>query len=538
MSLTSLRSSQTLTNAALAGSLAALIAWFAPARHRLRRARLPAPRLPPARLRALDELLVRGPLHVRRLQRPLLPARRARRDQAARGAQRRRLDRGVHARAPPDLGRRDRLGDAVLRGRRGRVGRLGGVPLRPRARARAHRAASRSRGAGSSSSALLAALTLAASPLAFLFLLVVLAAAGVSRSRRDDRQAGRDRRVALRDRPARLAALPRPRRLPVLDRRARRRAPLLRLRRRADLARRARPDPARALPRLRRRLRARLPDPVDARRERGAPPLRGAPDRGADALDPPLAAAAGRGARVRARVLLERLAAALEPLARPPTTPSASARVLAAGRSGSCTARSARPTASRSSAPPTTGRPSTCRRRGSRSSAAGSGRTTSRRTRCSTTSSTPRAYLRWLRRLSVRYVVLTDAAPDYSARREVGAARERPLGARRSCSAPRTRPSTRCPSPRPIVTGPGHPRVKALTESTVTLAALPARHLPARDPLHAVPPLARASCVSESEDGMTVLTAPRAGTVQARVQRLDERRARRAHRQPHDLLGP
>jgi hypothetical protein len=123
----------------------------------------------------------------------------------------------------------------------------------------------------------------------------------------------------------------------------------------------------------------------------------------------------------------------------------------------------------------------------------------------------PRSYLAWLRKLSVRYVVLTDATPDYSARQEVEL-----LSSGRSGlnvvyrSAHATIYSV--PSPRPIVTGPGHPRVEALTESTVTLHLtrpgtyqLGIRYTPY---LHA-----HASCVTESKDGMMVLTAPQAGTV-------------------------
>ena len=124
---------------------------------------------------------------------------------------------------------------------------------------------------------------------------------------------------------------------------------------------------------------------------------------------------------------------------------------------------------------------------------------------------TPTSYLSWLRTLSVRYVVLTDSTPDYSARREIAL-----LASGRSGlpvvfrSAHATVYSV--PSPRPIVTGPGHPRVEALTESTVTLRLtrpgsyqLGIRFTPY---LHA-----HASCVTEAEDGMTVLTAPHAGTV-------------------------
>ena len=60
----------------------------------------------------------------------------------------------------------------------------------------------------------------------------------------------------------------------------------------------------------------------------------------------------------------------------------------------------------------------------------GSGRTTSRRTRCSTTSSAPPAYLAWLRGLGVRYVVLTNAPPDYSARDEAALLRSGRSGLR------------------------------------------------------------------------------------------------------------
>ena len=122
MSPTSLRSSQALTNAALAGSLAACIVWFGPPGTDFAAHVFQLARLPPPRLRALDELLVRGPLHVRRLQPPLLPARRARRDPAARRAQRAASTAAFTLVIRQAVGRVDRLGDPVLRGRRGGVG--------------------------------------------------------------------------------------------------------------------------------------------------------------------------------------------------------------------------------------------------------------------------------------------------------------------------------------------------------------------------------------------------------------------------------
>jgi hypothetical protein len=80
----------------------------------------------------------------------------------------------------------------------------------------------------------------------------------------------------------------------------------------------------------------------------------------------------------------------------------------------------------------------------------------------------PAAYLRWLRSLGVAYVVLTDAQPDYSARAEArivasGRAGLRPVygdGAVTVYAVPR---------PRPIVTGPGSPRVLSLSESRLRL---------------------------------------------------------------------
>ena len=190
MSLTSLDRAQTVTNAALAGSLAALIAWFGPPGHGLRRARLPAPPLPPARLRALDELLVRGPLQFvgySLLYYPLaaLVGIRCSRCSAS-------PPRPPRSRSSPrqTWGRLDDLGHPVLRGRRRRVGGLRRVPVRPRARVRADRARRARAARPRRSSPSLVALTFAASPLAFLFLLVVLAGVAASRSPARHREAG------------------------------------------------------------------------------------------------------------------------------------------------------------------------------------------------------------------------------------------------------------------------------------------------------------------------------------------------------------
>ena len=70
-----------------------------------------------------------------------------------------------------------------------------------------------------------------------------------------------------------------------------------------------------------------------------------------------------------------------------------------------------------------TGRRSTCRRPASRSSAAGTGRTTSRRTTCSTAASARWPTATGCGSLGVRYVVLSDAPPDYSSRAEAALVR-------------------------------------------------------------------------------------------------------------------
>ena len=86
----------------------------------------------------------------------------------------------------------------------------------------------------------------------------------------------------------------------------------------------------------------------------------------------------------------------------------------------------------------------------------------------------------------MRYVVLTDAPPDYSAKNEIALLRSGRSGLPVVFRV--RRPTIYAvPSPHPIVTGPGHPQVEALTESTITLALARAGQLPARDPLLAVP---------------------------------------------------
>ena len=120
-----------------------------------------------------------------------------------------------------------------------------------------------------------------------------------------------------------------------------------------------------------------------------------------------------------------------------------------------------------------------------------------------------RAYLAWLHELGARYVVLPNVPLDYSAQNEA-----KLLRSGRSSLVPvfRTRELTiySVPDPVPIVTGPAHPQVLALTDSTVLLRL--ARAGTYRLALHYSPYLAApGACVSATHDGMIELRAQRAG---------------------------
>ena len=78
------------------------------------------------------------------------------------------------------------------------------------------------------------------------------------------------------------------------------------------------------------------------------------------------------------------------------------------------------------------------------------------------------SYLHWLRRLSVRYVVLTDAPTDYSARTEAELLRSGRSGLPIVFATAHATVYA-VPSPLPILTGPGRPRVDQVSESSVTV---------------------------------------------------------------------
>jgi hypothetical protein len=81
----------------------------------------------------------------------------------------------------------------------------------------------------------------------------------------------------------------------------------------------------------------------------------------------------------------------------------------------------------------------------------------------------PKAYLDWLRRLGVRYVVLPEAPVDYSSVAESSLVRSGRLPFRVVFVSPTTTIYA-VPSPRPIVTGPGPARVLSLREDGMALA--------------------------------------------------------------------
>ena len=160
----------------LARSIAHLVG---PPRERPGCACLPADRLHPPRVPALEQLLVRRTVRLRHVQRPLLPAGRGVRDQGARDHLDRNRRAGVRGRRLQAVGPACTLVEPDVRGRLGAAS-----SSRPRSRSRsASRSAcsrsGRSRPGSAGCSALLAVLTVAASPLAFLLLAIFLAGIGL-----------------------------------------------------------------------------------------------------------------------------------------------------------------------------------------------------------------------------------------------------------------------------------------------------------------------------------------------------------------------
>ncbi|MFL5960426.1 MAG: hypothetical protein ACJ75G_09200 [Gaiellaceae bacterium] len=120
-------------------------------------------------------------------------------------------------------------------------------------------------------------------------------------------------------------------------------------------------------------------------------------------------------------------------------------------------------------------------------------------------------YVAWLRRLGVAYVVLANAPPDHSSRREANLVRSRNTGLRQ-VFATREVSIYAVPQPRPIVTGPGRPRVLALRESRLVLRV--PRGGTYRVAVRWSPYWRTSSgCLLEGADGMLRLHTPAAATV-------------------------
>lgn len=121
------------------------------------------------------------------------------------------------------------------------------------------------------------------------------------------------------------------------------------------------------------------------------------------------------------------------------------------------------------------------------------------------------AYDHWLRRLAVRYVVLTDAPLDYSSRREAGLIRGGRTGLRAVFHSAHTTIYA-LPNPTPMLTGPVAARVLKVTVSGVRLAV---RRAGSYRLAMRYSPYWRASsvCVTETADGMTRLRVTRPGLV-------------------------
>ena len=120
-------------------------------------------------------------------------------------------------------------------------------------------------------------------------------------------------------------------------------------------------------------------------------------------------------------------------------------------------------------------------------------------------------YLSWLRSLGVRYVVLTDAPPDYSSKREELLIREG-----RSGLVPVLRRAHMTiysvPKPRPIVTGQGSAELVELAQTHLVLNVSSAGRY--RLAIHYSPYWsAGGACISRGGDGMIRLDALRRGRI-------------------------
>jgi len=145
----------------------------------------------------------------------------------------------------------------------------------------------------------------------------------------------------------------------------------------------------------------------------------------------------------------------------------------------------------------------------------------------------PVAYVRWLRRLSVRYVVLTNAPPDYSARGEARVLRSGKTGLR---VAYRTSTTTiyAVPRPLPLVARPA--RVLSLGYTSIRLA-VPKAGIYRLGVTYAPYWQTAAGCLGPRADGMTQLTVWQPGIVTLRFAVTARRAVREILGQPSECGG-
>ena len=134
----------------------------------------------------------------------------------------------------------------------------------------------------------------------------------------------------------------------------------------------------------------------------------------------------------------------------------------------------------------------------------------------------PSAYLAWLRELGVRYVVLTNAPTDYSAKGEAALLRSGRSGLQPVFRAANLRIFA-VPHPRPILTGPGWARVLSLKATSVRLRLsqagvyrLAVRYSPYWH--------AEGACLTRRADGMTNVAVDHTGPLELTF-RINARRA-------------
>jgi hypothetical protein len=125
-------------------------------------------------------------------------------------------------------------------------------------------------------------------------------------------------------------------------------------------------------------------------------------------------------------------------------------------------------------------------------------------------------YVAWLRSLGVRYVLVTSARPDYSARHEIALLRSGRSGLR---PVFRTEDVEifRVPSPRRIVSGPSGARIVSFSQARLVLKLrrpgtyrLAVRYSPYWH--------TSSGCLSRTVDGLMHLTVPRAATAAVRFE--------------------